>query len=228
MDGKTKIWLISLGIGTAVLTGLALAYRRELKKGFKLGAKKLSSFKKSLIEKANSQWSEWNNQGKIKEGDPRTMDKLRQYWREGGGLNWSDQKMTDEAWSAVFISWLMKMAGAGADFKYNASHSKYIRASISNRKENNANPFKGYKPEEVNVEVGDLVCYARQSGVGYDTTNSYASHCDLVVSIDGDAESIGGNVSDSVTKTTVPLTTDKKIDNSRGKKKYFVVIKNGK
>jgi hypothetical protein len=228
MDKKTKIWIISLGIGTAVLISLTVAYRKELKKGLKLGIKKISSFKTSLISNANNEWAAWNNEGKIKEGDPRTMDRLRRYWREGGGQNWSDKRMTDEAWSAVFISWLMKISGAGNDFKYNASHSKYIRASITNRKDNNTNPFKGYKPEEVEVEEGDLVCYARQSGVGYDTTNSYASHCDLVTNINGDAESIGGNVSNSVTKTIVPLTADKKIDRSRDKKKYFVVIKNMK
>lgn len=229
MDKKTKIWLISLGIGTAVLVGLGVVYRREIKKGLNAGMGRLTAFKKSLIKIAENEWKAWNSQGKIKEGDPRTMERLRAYWRDGSGLNWSDKRMTDEAWSAVFISWLMKMGGAGNDFKYNASHSVYIRDSIKNRKETNDNPFKGYRPEEVVVEKGDLVCYARQSGVNYDSTGSYASHCDLVTNVNGDnATTIGGNVSNSVTKTNVPLTSDGKIDNEKASKKYFVVIKNQK
>jgi hypothetical protein len=72
------------------------------------------------------------------------------------------------------------------------------------------------------------VCYPRQSGVNYDTKGSYSSHCDLVVSLkDNEAISIGGNVSDSVTKTIVPLKNGK-IDMEKEKKGYFVVIKNEK
>jgi hypothetical protein len=57
------------------------------------------------------------------------------------------------------------------------------------------------------------------------------SHCDLITSIKGnDAIGIGGNVSDSVSKTTYPLK-DGKIDKSKDTKSYggiFVVIKNKK
>jgi hypothetical protein len=231
MNNKTQTyWLIGLGIGTAVLVGLGVAYRKEIRRGITKG---LSKFKKSVVDIANSEWNLWNANGKIKEGDSRTWERLKEYWKDGGKVTWfSDSEMKNEAWSAVFISWVMKMGGAGSDFVYNASHSKYIRASIKNRKENNQNPFKGYRPDEVKVEVGDLVCYPRQGNVGYDTTSSYKSHCDLVTKVSkGEAESIGGNVSNSVTKTNVPLTPDGKIDKSRDKKSYggyFVVIKNNK
>ena len=54
------------------------------------------------------------------------------------------------------------------------------------------------------------------------------SHCDLVVSTnEKQAVTIGGNVSDSVTKTIVPLKNGK-IDMSKENKGYFVVIKNDK
>ena len=69
-------------------------------------------------------------------------------------------------------------------------------------------------------------CNARQSGVDYDTTSSYISHCDIVVDVDKKSEratTIGGNVSNSVKTTMVKLTKDGKVENTD---KYFVVIKN--
>jgi hypothetical protein len=67
--------------------------------------------------------------------------------------------------------------------------------------------------------------------VSYDSQAGYMSHCDLVVSINGNnAVGVGGNVSDSVSKNNYALK-DGKIDKSKDKKKYggiFVVIKNKK
>lgn len=227
MTKQEKIWAFGLGVGTLGLITLAFIYRKQIKAG-------ISKFKKSIVDIANEEWNAWNSGGRIKEGDSRTMDRLRSYWREGANVNWSDQKMIDEAWSSAFISWVMNKGGAGNEFPRTASHSEYIRMSVKNRKENNENPFKGYKPseEQAKVKVGDLVCYPRQSGVSYDSTSSYKSHCDLVTEVkENEAVSIGGNVSNSVTKTIVPLTKEGYIDKSKDKKSYggyFVVIKNNK
>lgn len=189
----------------------------------------ISAFASKLKESALKEFSFWG-QGAVKEGDPRTMEQLRKYWREGAGVNnWTDAQMTDEAWSAAFISYIMKKSGAGQDWKYSPSHSTYIVDSIKNRKENNAKPFKGYRPQEVKLNVGDIVGFARQPGVNYDTTGAYKSHTDVVVAIkNGYAETIGGNVSNSVSMTKIPLTSDGKIDSSKASKPYFVVIKNMK
>jgi hypothetical protein len=123
----------------------------------------------------------------------------------------------------------MKTAGAENDFKYSTLHSVYIRDAIKNRKLNNSNPFKGYKPNEVTLNIGDLVCKPRQAGVTYDTNTNYMSHCDLVTEITNDtAIAIGGNVSNSVTKTVIPLKNNK-IDQTNSKNSaWFVVIKNEK
>jgi hypothetical protein len=190
----------------------------------------LSSFVTTLKSIAEGEYKFWNG---AKEGDKRTLDRLRQYWKEGAGvMNWDDKKMTNEAWSAAFISYIMKKAGAGKDWKYSASHSTYINDSIKNRKDNNDKPFKAFKPNEVKVAVGDLVSYPRGGSVTYDTANkigSYASHTDLVVNIkNGIAETLGGNISNSVSITKVPLTADGKIDTAKAKNSYFAVIKNMK
>jgi hypothetical protein len=189
-----------------------------------------SNFKTKLINLANAEFNKWNRNGiKIKEGNKDTIQDLRKYWKNGAGINQSDNYYINNAWSASFISYLMKQAGAETDFKYNSSHSVYIRDAVKNRKQNNSKKFKAYRPNEVNIQIGDLVCYPRQAGVNYDTTTSYMSHCDLIISADQNtAVGVGGNVSNSVSKTTYALTNGK-IDKNKDKKSYggiFTVIKN--
>ena len=221
----TKNEKIIIGVASAVVVGgLVFLFRKDLKALFTSTGKVGRKASKLAVD----EWKHWGK-GQIKEGNPETMQRLRDYWRQGGGVNWSDQKMTDEAWSAAFISYLMGKAGAGDNFKYSTSHSVYIRDAVSNRKANNSKTFKAYKPEEVKIGVGDLVCYPRQSGVSYNKTGSYKSHCDIITEVGkSEALAIGGNVSNSVTQSQVPLMNGK-IDKSRDRKGYggyFVVIKN--
>jgi len=188
--------------------------------------KGISNITKKAIDIAQSEFDAWNAGGtQRKEGDSSVYENLKKYWQEGADMFWTKTKMINEAWSAAFISYVMKKAGAGDNFKYSPSHSVYIRDAIKNRKEENDNPFKGYRPEEVKVVKGDLVCYPRQKGVGYDTTGAYASHCDLVVDVQKDvAIAVGGNVSNSVSKTEYSLDSHGKVNED----KVFVVIKNKK
>lgn len=189
-----------------------------------------SNFKKKLIDITNVEYNKWNKNGvKIKEGANDTIKDLRNYWKTGAGIIKDDNYYINNAWSASFISYLMKIAGAENDFKYNSSHSVYIRDAIKNRKENNSKKFKAYKPNEVNIQVGDLVCYPRQSGINYDTTSAYMSHCDLIISADqNNAVGVGGNVSNSVSKSNYALKNGK-IDKAKDKNGFggvFTVIKN--
>jgi hypothetical protein len=224
VNDKVKQWGI---IGGVSLLTISLIYLFSKPK-----KQKSSPFKKKLVNLANEEWDKWNKGGvRIKEGSQDTIQDLRDYWEKGAGVKQNDNYYVEEAWSSAFISYLMRMAGAGDDFKYASSHSQYIAQAVKNRKENNSKKFKAYKPNEVDVKVGDLVCYPRQSGVGYDSGAGYKSHCDLITSIDNNiAVGIGGNVSDSVSKKNYALK-DGKIDKSKDKKDYggiFVVIKNEK
>lgn len=212
MQPKTKI-IIGVSLAATVLT-VGLWY-------FILKSKNKPNRQKKSAVIANEEYNAWGK-GSIKEGNTKTIQRLRDYWKKGAGVTNTDSWYINTAWSAAFTSWVMRMAGYD-EFKRASSHSVYIRDSIINRKKNLPG-FKGYKPNEVKVEVGDLVCYPRQSGVTYDTTGSYQSHCDIVVAVqDGVAATIGGNVSDSVSRTDVPLKNGK-IDLSK-KPKYFVVVK---
>lgn len=221
----TKNEKIIIGVSSAVVVGgLIFLFRKEIT-SFITGKGKISRRASKL---AISEWKKWGK-GQLKEGSPETMHLLRDYWKQGGGVNWSDQKMIDEAWSAAFISYLMNKSGAGNNFKYSTSHSEYIRQAVKNRKENNNLSFKAFKPQEVKIDVGDLVCYPRQSGVSYDKTGRYKSHCDIITKVNkSEATAIGGNVSNSVSMSKIILNKGK-IDKSKDPKGhggYFVVIKN--
>lgn len=221
MTKELKIWSLFVGIGISTMTLLWLLSRKKTK---------TTAFKTKLVNIANVEHEAWGF-GKIKEGSQDTIQRLRNYWEQGAGIKANDNFYVNEAWSSAFISYLMKKAGAGDEFKYNASHSQYITEAIKNRKENNSKKFKGYKPNEVKVEVGDLVCYPRQKGVTYDSKAGYLSHCDLIVAVKEDrAIGVGGNISNSVNKKNYPLKNGK-IDKSRDTLNYggvFVVIKNKK
>lgn len=206
---------ISILLGSVSFVTISLIYL------FSKPKKQKSSFRKALVKVAEKENSDWNF-GKTKETASSMYDRLVTYWNSVG---WAEDRWTPTSvpWSSAFISYAMRKAGAKDNFKYSSSHSTYIREAIKNRKANNNNPFKGYRLNEQKVKVGDLVCYARQGGVNYDTTSSYKSHCDIVVSADNnEAKVIGGNVSNSVTKKTVQLKNGFLNDNS---KQWFTLIK---
>ena len=211
---------ISKAIGvlaTVGLLGIGYKYRKEII-GIAQG-KKIVSQKATKV--AREELAKWGD-GSVKEHDPKTVNELRKYW-SSVGLDYDNMK--SEPWSAAFLSYVIQQAGAKDTFKYSPSHSVYIREAIQNKKEGKGS-WKGYRPEETKLEKGDLVCYARQSGVDYDTTSAYISHCDIVVDVDKKskrATTIGGNVSNSVKTTMLDLTKDGKVENTQ---KYFVVIKN--
>ena len=76
------------------------------------------AFRQRIVRLANQELARWGN-GAIKETDPRIRRALQDYWKTGAGVSYSDAQLGDPAfqeknpWSAAFISWLMKTAGAG-------------------------------------------------------------------------------------------------------------------
>jgi hypothetical protein len=110
------------------------------------------------------------------------------------------------AWSAAFISYLMRMAGAGDRFPYSPLHATYINAAAT------GNPILQAQPPETTApQQGDLICYGRQGGARLKFSDlpapSFYGHCDMVISADpGVLTVIGGNVAASVTMKHVPVT----------------------
>jgi hypothetical protein len=120
------------------------------------------------------------------------------------------------AWSAAFIDYVMRLAGAGRYFPYSASHSDYINAAASRQSGIvlTAMPLIQYPPQ-----LGDLVCMWRANRpVAFQdlpTPSHFPGHCDIVVARHpGSLDVIGGNVDNTVVMKHVPtgpngLVTDK-------------------
>ena len=116
------------------------------------------------------------------------------------------------AWSAAFISFVMRMAGAGPAFPYSESHSVYINAAVEETQSHlgqyaiQAEPPNAYAPV-----VGDLICFGRNGAANLTyaqlPTGRFTGHCGIVVAkTTGQISIIGGNVEDAVALTHVPVT----------------------
>ena len=118
------------------------------------------------------------------------------------------------AWSAAFISYVMRMAGAGPGFPYSESHADYINLGREAALGRRAGLVVMTEPPEAYAPVaGDLVCHTRGSARSLSfaelPTGRFPSHCDIVVAAAPRSLTvIGGNVDDAVVLKHVPLTAD--------------------
>ncbi|MBV8913331.1 MAG: DUF2272 domain-containing protein [Acetobacteraceae bacterium] len=109
------------------------------------------------------------------------------------------------AWSAAFISYVMRAAGAGDRFPYSPLHADYINAAAQGQGVLHAEPPQTYAPVP-----GDLICYGRAGAqrLRFEDLPSgrFLGHCDMVVQVlPGQLVVIGGNVSAGVTMKHVPV-----------------------
>jgi hypothetical protein len=135
------------------------------------------------------------------------------------------------AWSAAFVGYVMRMAGAGHRFPYSATHADYINAA---RQGAPGLAIAAERPEVYAPRRGDLICMWRgRRPIRYDDlpTGRFPSHCDIVVtSRPGLLEVIGGNVDDSVSMKRIPTTADGRLVNPGGSvvdpdHPWFIVIR---
>jgi hypothetical protein len=118
------------------------------------------------------------------------------------------------AWSAAFISYVMRIAGAGDGFPYAPDHAAYIEQALAMAQGRVAGyVITALSPSAAAPQPGDLICTGRGSAAhvrlatmpaGY-----FPSHCDLVVMVsDGQLAVIGGDVEDAVAMKHVPVAAD--------------------
>ncbi len=194
-----------------------------------IDAANVQVLKNNVIRLATQEWLRWGR-GTIKERDRRVRNVLQDYWQTGTGNRFSETQLGDPSfqkkhpWSAAFISWVMKKAGAGGTFKYASTHAVYTKAAKDNRLANNNNPFKAYRVSEITPQVGDLICKCRaESGANYENIRpGHKTHCDIVTEVHANhLITIGGNVSNSVSKMVVPIGANGLVS----KPCYFAVIR---
>ncbi len=123
----------------------------------------------------------------------------------------------DNAWSAVFVSWVM-MKAAVPGFRPSASHVSYVRDAILRPDQS---PYLAQDPAHAVPAVGDMLCYVRQPGRVYGYAGLLQAvrqagglymHCDIVTAANPDGDStaylVGGNVQQSVTMRLLPLNRE--------------------
>lgn len=136
------------------------------------------------------------------------------------------------AWSAAFISYVMRIAGAGARFPYAANHATYVNAAAAGR----SPVLRAEPPETYAPERGDLICLGRGQAnklrfSDLPTGHIWPGHCAIVVEVNpGMLSVIGGNVEDAVALTHVPVTEAGMLASADGtvldtRYRWFVVLK---
>src|ERR1700730_2016122 len=179
----------------------------------------VEGFAGQAISLAVQEWNFWGNQtydlnshlthSGHKEGENGWYQRVGTYWKDGVHINNLDGRDHGVPWSAAFISWLMRSAGAGTRFNYSEGHSHYIYPAIMAKlKGDTSAGFWCWRLNELKPSLGDLVCFARAPGIDYDHQDGgdYKAHADLVVEVDANSiQVIGGNVGDSVTRRLIAL-----------------------
>jgi len=129
----------------------------------------------------------------------------------------------DYAWSAAFVSYVMRIAGAAGKFPYSPNHSGYINIA----KQMATGAASGWiiaaeRPESYGPLPGDLICLGRghARSLRYDDlpAGQFPGHCDIVVDrpAQGTISVVGGNVDDAVTLKHVPVTPDGRLADADG------------
>ena len=147
----------------------------------------------------------------LDEADSVLCKQIKRYW-DDLGLNFTS--CVSVPWSAVFVSWCVKKAGATAsEFKFAAAHSIFVHKAIQNARAG-AGVFHGVELSAEPPEVADIIQNNR-GGSAHDfafaaSHTDYASHSAIVVEVGEDAVgryalTVGGNEGNSIRKTIVRL-----------------------
>lgn len=205
------------------------------------------ALKKAIVNRALREWEYFDRQTVVFQGNEESIphvgaweddggrysDRVNAYWRSVGkpGLDGLD---CQEPWSAAFMSWVMQAAGVPeSQFPPAPAHWIYLSALIDQA------PYPGrwFVPRRVadySPNPGDLICASRSGSrpvmvAGYataDGVNGTKAHCDLVVAKDGKTlEVIGGNVRNSVSKSTLELDGQGRLQ-SVPRRPWFLVLQN--
>ena len=214
-----KVSLAGATTGSGLLAGLANPLGPVLSTvdAVRDWMRKVELFKEGVAFAATQEHGRWA--GRL-ESDAAVLPFLVEHATAGKVADpaaWAAEAAADQqAWSAAFISWCVQKGEEHADiasdpFGRSVLHSDYIAAAKRNRQNRDfANPFWLYRIDEVQPEVGDLLCKNRpgQNNVTFESVKAGDfTHVDVVTSVDSATKltSIGGNRSNTVVKDTETL-----------------------
>ncbi|HZR81851.1 MAG TPA: DUF2272 domain-containing protein [Candidatus Binatia bacterium] len=177
-------------------------------------------FQRKLATIAQDQYEKYHL---IREAQEPLASQIEDYWKDLG----FDFPGVGEAWSAVFVSWCLKQAGATkSQFRFAAMHSEFVRQAIKNASNGNGSgAFLGRPVDQYAPKIGDILQNNR-AGNHFDfayarSHSSYKSHSAIVMEVGSDNKgnylrTIGGNESDSVGLKEVRLTSSGLVRNPDG------------
>jgi hypothetical protein len=194
----------------------------------------MSAFTDRVAQQCLTEFARFNN-GKGRETKDPFAGFVGEYWNIGLNNKNIDGRTTFEdkkgkpfrpAWSAAFISFIMRKSGAGNAFFYHEGHIHYVVKAIRDAKAGADVKFLGRDPKTQVPKVGDLINAGR--GVAKSVTfktvlaeygkkevdkgNFLPSHSDIVIEVNMAKKkltTIGGNVDvDTVGKKTWELKGD--------------------
>ena len=185
-------------------------------------------FAKELADTAQQQYATFKN---MDEAEPQLCKQIQKYWT---GLGFKFTSCVSVPWSAVFVSWCVKQAGATAsEFKFAQSHSKFVYKAIANALQNTG-VFRGHKITEYQPKPGDIIHNNRGGGTfDYEYAkkhDAYQSHSAIVIEVGEDnngkyALTIGGNEGDSIRVKEIRLDKNGLIKH-RKVNPYISIIEN--
>ncbi|MDR4517661.1 MAG: DUF2272 domain-containing protein [Nitrosomonas sp.] len=166
------------------------------------------------------------------EDDPNLSKQIRKYW-EDIGENFPGVK---KAWSAVFVSWCIKKAGATkTEFKFHPRHAAFVHKAIENA-DKNQGVFRGHDISSYAPGLGDIIQNNRSdNSFDFDfakKNKKYLSHSAIVIGKGTDRSgnyvmTIGGNESNTISKKRIQLLSDGLIK-QRNNNPYICIIQNMK
>lgn len=167
----------------------------------------ISPFARKLAAIAQQQYDTYHG---INENKAPLNAQIERYWRDLGLVF----RGVKRAWSAVFVSWCVKQAGATAkEFRFSAQHSVFVYTAIRNATKGTG-VFRAHPIDQYGPKVGDIVQNNRtRPELKYADaakTADYSSHTAIVVERGVDAKgpyviTIGGNESQSVGRKRLAL-----------------------
>ncbi|CAJ0813330.1 DUF2272 domain-containing protein [Ralstonia flaminis] len=158
----------------------------------------------------------------------------KRYWAIVGKTPTCQQLTTGGwAWSAVFISWIMRKAGLQNDqFLTGATHAEYVTDA---RDHLLRHPAFVLERTPAVPRPGDLICTARGADRFMTDPAEIRSgmtpmHCDLVVEVDPvrhEVKSIGGNVQQSASMSITELNDANQVDPyTNSVMQWMVILRN--
>lgn len=152
-------------------------------------------------------------------------DRVEAAWtgkHDENGETFPARRDAQYAWSAAFISYVMRTAGAGSGFPYSPSHYVYIDIARDMSLGRAAGwAIRAEPPDRYVPRLGDIVCYSRSRpplAFADLPARPFSAHCDIVVwRGPGELMVIGGNVDDAVTLKHVRVTAEGTLSQADGR-----------